>query len=329
MPSFARSPVAPVLFRRSDPARSTKWNLAVRVSNSLDGSVATIDSPSSTVWKKANCAFCNNQTYHHEQIWNNNGLLDSRIWFSSLQEKGGIFIINKQDIFYKNLLITIFFKKKYLVFYIFSLNSIYCHHHLDSFIMPLSKGVCGCSSSHHCTGSLTSLSAIIFFLLGPLWEDQTAENCLVPGRHYRQCVAIPPNAFPPIFLLHSGGVWMHVVMETDTFDRFTLSFWMKGWLCLVFKKLWIISCIDVSFFYQIIDEYIALRVPKNTGHNFPCRRCSLHMLSTSVWPSLNNLLQSYTCVFGSISPSNCALSLVRISAGFMFLLLRNLTRGTA
>uniref|UniRef100_A0A6B0V0B1 Putative secreted protein n=1 Tax=Ixodes ricinus TaxID=34613 RepID=A0A6B0V0B1_IXORI len=35
MPSLARSPVAPVRLSRSDPARSTKWNLAVRVSNSL------------------------------------------------------------------------------------------------------------------------------------------------------------------------------------------------------------------------------------------------------------------------------------------------------
>lgn len=35
MPSLARSPVAPVRFRRSDPARSTKWNLAVSVSNSF------------------------------------------------------------------------------------------------------------------------------------------------------------------------------------------------------------------------------------------------------------------------------------------------------
>jgi hypothetical protein len=47
IPSFARSPVAPVLLRRSDPARSTKWNLAVRVSNSLEGSVATMHVPSS------------------------------------------------------------------------------------------------------------------------------------------------------------------------------------------------------------------------------------------------------------------------------------------
>ena len=34
MPSLALSPVAPVLLSLSDPARSTKWNLAVRVSKS-------------------------------------------------------------------------------------------------------------------------------------------------------------------------------------------------------------------------------------------------------------------------------------------------------
>lgn len=35
MPSLARSPVAPVLLSLSEPARSTKWNLADSVSNSL------------------------------------------------------------------------------------------------------------------------------------------------------------------------------------------------------------------------------------------------------------------------------------------------------
>lgn len=37
IPSLARSPVAPVRFKRSDPARSTKWNLAVRSSSSVAG----------------------------------------------------------------------------------------------------------------------------------------------------------------------------------------------------------------------------------------------------------------------------------------------------
>ena len=38
IPSLARSPVAPVRFNRSDPARSTKWNLAESVSNSMGAS---------------------------------------------------------------------------------------------------------------------------------------------------------------------------------------------------------------------------------------------------------------------------------------------------
>lgn len=39
MPSLALSPVAPVRLSRSEPARSTKWNLAVSVSNSGTSSV--------------------------------------------------------------------------------------------------------------------------------------------------------------------------------------------------------------------------------------------------------------------------------------------------
>lgn len=39
MPSLARSPVAPVRFNLSEPARSTKWNFAVKVSNSFKPSV--------------------------------------------------------------------------------------------------------------------------------------------------------------------------------------------------------------------------------------------------------------------------------------------------
>ncbi len=35
IPSLALSPVAPVRFNLSDPAKSTKWNFAVRVSNSF------------------------------------------------------------------------------------------------------------------------------------------------------------------------------------------------------------------------------------------------------------------------------------------------------
>ncbi|CAN7946420.1 unnamed protein product, partial [Ixodes pacificus] len=52
MPSLARSPVAPVRLSRSDPAKSTKWNLAVRVSNSLkvDASPSPPSSAPSISW---------------------------------------------------------------------------------------------------------------------------------------------------------------------------------------------------------------------------------------------------------------------------------------
>ena len=45
IPSLARSPVAPVLLSLSEPARSTKWNLAFRVSQSpTDDSEEVVDS---------------------------------------------------------------------------------------------------------------------------------------------------------------------------------------------------------------------------------------------------------------------------------------------
>jgi hypothetical protein len=31
--------------------------------------------------------------------------------------------------------------------------------------------------------------------------DETGKNCLVPGQEYKQGVAVPPNAFPPMLLL--------------------------------------------------------------------------------------------------------------------------------
>jgi len=40
-----------------------------------------------------------------------------------------------------------------------------------------------------------------FFLLGPLRLSQTGENPLEPCQNYRQRVAVPPNEFPPMFLL--------------------------------------------------------------------------------------------------------------------------------
>jgi hypothetical protein len=49
------------------------------------------------------------------------------------------------------------------------------------------------------------------------------------------------------------------------------------------------------------------------------------MFSTPVWPTLNDLLQSYIQVLQSISSPNCTTSLVRISAYLAFSLVRNLT----
>jgi hypothetical protein len=63
---------------------------------------------------------------------------------------------------------------------------------------------------------------------------------------------------------------------------------------------------------------------KNAGHIFPWRRFSLRIFSTPVWPSLNDFLQSYTWVFGSVSSPNYALSLFGISASFTSYLVRNL-----
>ena len=53
IPSLALSPVAPVRFSLSEPARSTKWNFAVRVSNSFTTSVVSVSFPSSCgIWKQ-------------------------------------------------------------------------------------------------------------------------------------------------------------------------------------------------------------------------------------------------------------------------------------
>lgn len=61
MPSFALSPVAPVLFSLSEPARSTKWNLAVRVSNSsISESLASRLSVTLSWMKRSN--MCNTRT---------------------------------------------------------------------------------------------------------------------------------------------------------------------------------------------------------------------------------------------------------------------------
>lgn len=51
IPSLARSPVAPVRFSLSEPARSTKWNLALNVTNSWLDPLSSIISNSSSFWK--------------------------------------------------------------------------------------------------------------------------------------------------------------------------------------------------------------------------------------------------------------------------------------
>jgi hypothetical protein len=57
------------------------------------------------------------------------------------------------------------------------------------------------------------------------------------------------------FCCCSSSAGMCVFMEeTDTFDWSTCSFWMKGWVYLVFKKLQIKGCIVVSLFCQKIDK---------------------------------------------------------------------------
>ena len=53
IPSLARSPVAPVLFNLSDPARSTKCNFVCKTSYSCDNSPAVPDNYKAiqTTWK--------------------------------------------------------------------------------------------------------------------------------------------------------------------------------------------------------------------------------------------------------------------------------------
>jgi hypothetical protein len=65
--------------------------------------------------------------------------------------------------------------------------------------------------------------------------------------------------------------------------------------------------------------------PGNVVSIFSCRRFSLRVFSTTVRPSLSNLLQSYSRSLESVSSLNCALCLFRIAAGFSVSLVRNLT----
>ena len=52
MPSLARLPVTPVHFSCSESARSMKWNLAVRISKSVNISVVSHSFPSSGIWEQ-------------------------------------------------------------------------------------------------------------------------------------------------------------------------------------------------------------------------------------------------------------------------------------
>jgi len=90
-----------------------------------------------------------------------------------------------------------------------------------------------------------------------------------------------------------------------------------------YPELRVISGVDDSLFYQKIDEEVVLRVPKTAFHIFSYGRRSLRMFSTSVRPSLNDLLQSYIWVLENVSSPNCALNLFRMSAGFTFSLVIN------
>ena len=58
IPSLALSPVAPVLFNLSEPARSTKWNLAESVSQSVtsaDGGPFSTFCNNSKVRRRSKC----------------------------------------------------------------------------------------------------------------------------------------------------------------------------------------------------------------------------------------------------------------------------------
>lgn len=73
MPSLALSPVAPVRLRRSDPARSTKWNLAVSVSYSgweMEPSDTPFTSPfiSPFTWKSKKQLKLPTQNYVHDLL---------------------------------------------------------------------------------------------------------------------------------------------------------------------------------------------------------------------------------------------------------------------
>jgi len=158
------------------------------------------------------------------------------------------------------------------------------------------------------------------FLLGPLWVDWTDENRLAPGQDYRRGVAVPPNAYTVMFLLpqrRCADAPFHGDRSFYPIDLFVLN-----------KRLAVFGLQEAALMVRFSVRKSLNKPPwesqKNADHNFSRRRCSLRMISTSVRPSLSDLLQSYSWVLESVSSPNCAMSLIRIWAGFTFSLVRNL-----
>jgi hypothetical protein len=126
---------------------------------------------------------------------------------------------------------------------------------------------------------------------------------------------IGPNRLKPLGV--RSGVWQNLPVHFLQCSWSTSSLRTKGWIYSIFRKLRIMSCFD-TLFCQKIDVMLWDTQNMLTDHIFPCRSCSLHILSTFVWPSLIYLLQSYTWIFESASSPNYALSLIRISVDFTF-----------
>jgi hypothetical protein len=93
----------------------------------------------------------------------------------------------------------------------FPLACVHCCHRSGSYIMPLSKKVSGCSSTHRCTRTLTSSSALNLFPLKDSLKCNEQVKKSLSGL-LAGCVS-PPNA---IRCCHSGGVRTRVVVQETT-----------------------------------------------------------------------------------------------------------------